>query len=135
MRDTSRSARISLVAKFNQLARRGDLRELMDYIGSDACAQLMAMLNRADRVSAAKVQFAAQESCYEGKPIPPRWSMRVKWTPEMIAKLRKAWHKHGTDEGIARELGIPYDNARRARRRFIGIHPSQLLAPSKSSAA
>lgn len=114
----------AILRAFKRLGTQGDYKAFRAYIASEDYHQLMSKLDAGGYLVATNALVAAQQACVPLPPLAKKWSMRVKWTPEMIAKLKAADQKYGTDEGIARALGIPFHNARRARRRFLGLrHP------------
>ena len=61
-------------------------------------------------------------------------SKALKWTPEMIRRLREAHAKYGHDEDVARALSITPRAAERARLRYIGHRcHAQSIAPAPSA--
>lgn len=122
---TARGALAYIVKAFKRLERKRDYKAFRAYITSAAYRSFLIDLDADGCMTATKALIAAQKACVPRAPLKAQWSMRVRWTDDMVAKLKAADRKYGTDEGIARALGIPYDNARRARRRYIGLrHPN-----------
>lgn len=128
-----------LKGDFSRLKRLGDMKKLAAFVESPRYNELHGLLSPKqkfdlqDHFSAAK--SAAQKRQKKLKPI-PRYSQRGwrTWTPERIAKLKAAERKHGSDEGIARELGISLTAARMARWRHIGPRGRQLFVPYATAA-
>lgn len=110
----------SLTRVLRDFERRADLKGLQEFISSPDYITSLIGLPPAAIKNVSKAQAAAFQACWGARPLPPRLSMRVRWTPAKIADLRRAARKHGEDfEGIARELAIPQENARRAYYRWV----------------
>ena len=70
------------------------------------------------------------------RPVPTTTESKAsKWTPDFIAKLKAAERKHGSDIGIARELGLTKKAAARARLRYIGTRAQIAAATSDQQKA
>lgn len=122
---TPRAALATIVKAFKRLEQGRNYKAFRAYICSPAYRDLLPSLDADGFITATKCLTEAQTACTPKAPLKPKWSMRVTWGPEMVEKLWAAERKYGTDEGIARALGIPYHNARRARLRYVGKRPPQ----------
>jgi len=116
----SNAALTLLTKELKRLERAGNYRALKTYLGSPECRKLMAALNADGMTKALGAMGRTQAALTPQAPLPSRWSMRVRWTPELIAALRQADARYGEDRAIARALGIPFANAKRARARYVG---------------
>ena len=116
----SSAALAHLTKELRRLQKADDYKGLKAYLGSPRYRDLAAALTPHDTVKMLRVMGDVQAKLLPTNPLPPRWSLRVRWTPERIEALRKAEARYGEDEAIARALGIPWENARRARRRYLG---------------
>lgn len=111
-----------LCKRIRNLERSGDIKKLNTFLDGAEYAAAFAALDAGQkakvRVLTGKAYVKAEQKL---KPI-PRYSKRGwrAWDAERIAKLEAAERKHGTDEGIARELGLSLGAARMARWRYIG---------------
>lgn len=125
MKTASDKAFKLLRGDFSRLAKLGDMKKLLAYLDSTRYTTLHARLTAKhqldlhDFTHAAKL--AATKHQKKLKPI-PQYSQRGwrTWDADRIAKLKAAEAKYGSDEGIARELGLSLGAARMARWRYIG---------------
>ena len=112
-----------LKGDLTKIANRGELKGLLAYLRTERYTTLYAQLTPKRQLDLHDHTHAAKVACtkQQEKPI-PKYSKRGwrSWDAERIAKLKAAEAKYGTDEGIARELGISLGAARMARWRHIG---------------
>lgn len=113
-----------LTAKFRQLERSGNRLAFEAFIGSEKYLANFLALRPGDRHRVMVYSVEARRSIYRRdpeKPV-PRYSEKGwrSWPPERVAKLKAAEAKTGSDMGIAREMGISYNAAKAARRKYIG---------------
>lgn len=122
MKKTPHAHLNSLKIRLRELAKKGDLKQLDQFLASAAFDQYWCGtagdLRR--RAAALKLVNAAREACLPAAPLKTGLSNKTpKWNPERIAALRAAWARYGTDEGVARALDMPLAAARRARYRYV----------------
>jgi hypothetical protein len=120
---------IFFAQNFRVLKRSGDSKKLEAFLASDQYLKHFAALTSSERMRVHALWHEAltaiKERATKQKPLPrynPSKGWRS-WTPERIAQLKAAEAKYGTDEGIARAMGISLDAATRARYRHIGPRP------------
>ena len=126
------SAALSILLKdLKAIQRNGNYRTLRAYMASPAYRKLKACLDVEAEFRLMEGTGRLREALLPQAPLPPRWSMRARWTPERIEALRKADAKYGNDAAIARELGIPFKNIERARLRYVGPRRTRVSADAR----
>ncbi len=128
-----RSSKGYLVSITHKLKRIRTLDELMAYWANDEVAAMLADMDSADRIFATHALGRAWREFDAARPIPEQRDTKVRWTPERIERLRAAYRKHRSDDGIARELRIPLKAARVARWKYVG--PIKPTKPTVAAAA
>lgn len=115
---TQRTSRGHLDAICRRLKRTASVADLTAYLRSADYTKADAGLSAAHRVAAA-LRIARIWARLDAKaPIPPPLSMRVRWTPERVALLKRLADAGKSDEDIAREMAIPFRSAQRARSEY-----------------
>src|SRR5215831_4544781 len=98
----------SLRLRLKRIGRQGQLAELRSLMMSDGFLSDLLSLPPRQRVAviveAAALMFRLREQI--GPLITDTPSKALKWTPEMIRRLREAHAKYGHDEDVARALSI-----------------------------
>lgn len=130
MKTPSQKAFAVLAANYARLRKKGDIVELVAFSATAAFQAHYAQMNKLHRLKLAQVMsetFAAVNDLTKKPPLPKyskrgwRW-----WTPERIEQLRQIDARTGSDEAIARAMGLSYKAAKAARHRHIG--PRQVPA-------
>lgn len=118
-----------LSSRLAALRKRRAPRALDAYLESEQYATDLMGCTPQDRRIAAKLVANALAACAPGPLITAPGPKGPRWTPELKQRLVAAWAKHGSDEGIARELGLNLEAARRQRLRLIG--PIRVAFPTQ----
>lgn len=114
---SSQGHKISITARLKRITRYA---EFVAYRMSDELIGALAAMTPADRGVVLDALSRAHVRLVGNIELPPPCGDRVAWDAARIAKLKAAEAKYGTDEGIARALGISRPAAKRARWRYIG---------------
>jgi len=111
-----------LASKFRQLARSGNSRMLDEFLATDKYIQSYMLLSGKDRKRiVAYAGDALQKIKVRAKERElPKYSPRVGWDAERIARLERVYNATGSDVSVAADQGISWHAARRARLRYLG---------------
>ena len=115
-----RSSKGHLISITHKLKRVRTLAAFRAYTSSDSFVAMLGDMDYGDRVIAFGAVYRAWREFDTSRPIPEQRETKLRWTPALIERLRAAERKHGTDEGIARELRIPVKTAKVARWKYVG---------------
>lgn len=125
---TPHSILCTLIQRLRRVRRHADLKAVLDEFTPD-----LAVLNTDQRLTAFQ-KITEATARVQRRKVPAQGTVKVKeWNEHWQQRLRAAEAKNGNDWENARELGIPYETARRARHRYCG--PRQVRWPLKPQSA
>ena len=120
----SHSHFVSVTRTLGACAKYQDAKRLTAYVQSDTFVQHLIGMSAAQRLTAmrllAETQLRCHEKINEVAPIPPNGSVRVRWSPDLIEKVRLYAPLYERNEDLARKLGVPVAAAQAARYRYVG---------------
>jgi hypothetical protein len=117
---TPRSVFNSLSMRLTKLTDEGDPIALHAYVNSSAFREGLRMIAPEHLAPVLKLYAQARAKCDAKLPLIKRGDgSRRKWTPERIAKFRRALAQTGSLEGAARICGLTVKAARLARKRYL----------------
>lgn len=122
---------MTLEKRLRALGKKADPKALEAFVASSEFDQHWLGLrgDRRRRTATVRLLAEARLACLPAKPLIEGLApKRVRWDAARIARLQAAWQRWGTDEGVARAMGLNLEAAARARRRYIGsqVVPSTL---------